>query len=152
MQRRSSGNQRLHEGGKRGGGWDDSAAAWLREMGENGDYGRRYVLDAPMLERIAGRGFETALDVGCGEGRFCRVMQAHGIRTVGVDPTELLIESARRRDPAGDYRLGPAETLDVPAASFDLVVSYLSLVDIPDVAQAAANMVAALRSTSSGWT
>jgi SAM-dependent methyltransferase len=127
------------------GGWDTSAVAWLRAIGEDGDYGRRYVLDAPMLERVAGRGFETALDVGCGEGRFCRIMQAHGIRTVGVDPTEILIESARRRDPAGDYRLGRAESLGVPAASFDVVVSYLSLVDIPDLARAAAGMVEALR-------
>jgi 2-polyprenyl-3-methyl-5-hydroxy-6-metoxy-1,4-benzoquinol methylase len=40
-----------------------------------------------MTARIAGRGFATALDVGCGEGRFCRMMQTAGIATVGIDPT-----------------------------------------------------------------
>jgi hypothetical protein len=52
-------------------------------MGEQGDSGRACVLDRPMLERIHGRRFATALDVGCGEGRFCRMLQAAGIPTVG---------------------------------------------------------------------
>jgi len=65
-------------------GWAGSAAAWIAEQGDDGDYGRRFVLDAPMRERIEGRGFRNALDVGCGEGRFCRIMQRAGIRTIGI--------------------------------------------------------------------
>ncbi|MFK4601984.1 tRNA G46 methylase TrmB [Bradyrhizobium diazoefficiens] len=49
-------------------GWAASAAAWIIEQGEDGDYGRRFVLDAPMRARIEGRGFRNALDVGCGGG------------------------------------------------------------------------------------
>ncbi|MEY2884679.1 MAG: hypothetical protein RL490_2403, partial [Pseudomonadota bacterium] len=60
-------------------GWAESAAAWIADMGETGDFGRRHVLDAPMQARIAGRGHRTALDVGCGEGRFCRALAASGI-------------------------------------------------------------------------
>jgi 2-polyprenyl-3-methyl-5-hydroxy-6-metoxy-1,4-benzoquinol methylase len=126
-------------------GWTDSAAAWLKEQGDDGDYGRKFVLDAPMLARIRGRGFKTALDVGCGEGRFCRMMQREGISAVGIDPTEALIARARTLDADGDYRIGFAETADVAAGSFDLVVSYLTLIDIADLAGAAAKMVAALR-------
>ncbi|SHF94809.1 Methyltransferase domain-containing protein [Kaistia soli DSM 19436] len=124
-------------------GWDESAAAWIDGLGEDGDWARRYVLDAPMLARIAGRGFATAIDIGCGEGRFCRMMQAAGLRTCGIDPTAALIEEARKRDPAGDYRLGRAESLDAGEGSFDLAVSYLSLIDIPglDAAIAAVHRV-----------
>ncbi|WGR74290.1 MULTISPECIES: class I SAM-dependent methyltransferase [unclassified Bradyrhizobium] len=125
-------------------GWADSASAWILEQGEDGDYGRRFVLDAPMRARIEGRGFGRALDVGCGEGRFCRIMQRAGIATTGIDPTEALLARARQMDPHGDYRQGRAETMDVDA-SFDLVVSYLSLIDMPDLRPAIANMVAALR-------
>jgi SAM-dependent methyltransferase len=130
-------------------------------MGDEGDFARRFVLDAPMLERVAGalslsKGADVtlspsngaaaiALDVGCGEGRFCRLMQAHGLRTVGIDPTQALIERARERDPAGDYRIGHAETLDVTPGGFDLVVCYLSLIDIPDLARAAVAITRALR-------
>jgi SAM-dependent methyltransferase len=126
-------------------GWNESAAAWLVEMGNDGDYGRKFVLDAPMLERISPRGFRNALDIGCGEGRFCRLMQNHGIATVGIDPTPALLDRAMELDPKGDYRLGRAEELDMAAGSFDLVVSYLSLIDIPDAARAVAMMVDALR-------
>jgi SAM-dependent methyltransferase len=126
-------------------GWDASADAWLEEVGDAGDFSREFVLDAPMLARVRGRGFRNALDVGCGEGRFCRMLQAAGIATVGIDPTRALLDRARALDPGGDYRLATAETLDVPAASFDLVVSYLTLIDIPDLATATANMLAALR-------
>ncbi|MGT2501125.1 class I SAM-dependent methyltransferase [Bradyrhizobium guangxiense] len=125
-------------------GWAASAAAWIVEQGQDGDYGRRFVLDAPMRARIEGRGFRNALDVGCGEGRFSRIMQRAGIRTTGIDPTEALLARARELDPSGDYRLGRAETTDFEAC-YDLVVSYLSLIDMPDLAAAIARMVAALR-------
>jgi SAM-dependent methyltransferase len=126
-------------------GWPESAAAWIADMGERGDYGREFVLDAPMLARVRGRGFRTALDVGCGEGRFCRMMTACGLRTVGIDPTADLIRQARRRDPDGDYRLGRAEALDLPDDSFDLVVSYVTLVDIEGLGAAVAEMARVLR-------
>jgi SAM-dependent methyltransferase len=114
-------------------------------MGDAGDFGRAFVLDAPMVERVRGRGFGSALDVGCGEGRFCRMMRAFGLRPIGIDPTDELIREARRRDPAGDYRLGRAEALEFADGSFDLAVSYLTLVDIPDVRAGIAEMVRVLR-------
>lgn len=126
-------------------GWPESAAAWIADMGERGDFAREFVLDAPMMERVRGRGFGTALDVGCGEGRFCRMLRACGIEAIGIDPTEELIAHARQRDPEGDYRPGRAEKLDFPDAPFDLVVSYLTLVDIPDIRAAIAEMARVLR-------
>jgi SAM-dependent methyltransferase len=125
--------------------WDNSARAWIDEMGELGDWGRRYVLDAPMLARVRIGGFGRALDLGCGEGRFCRLMQGLGLHTIGIDPTAELIQAARRRDPRGDYRVQSAETLDLTDASVDLVVAYLSLVDIPDLSTAIRQAVRVLR-------
>lgn len=125
-------------------GWEESAGAWIASQGERGDYGREFVLDAPMLARVAAGGFQRALDVGCGEGRFCRMLRARGIRTVGIDPTEALIRHARAQDPDGDYRPGRAEALGFVDASFDLVVSYLTLIDIPDINAGIAEMARVL--------
>jgi SAM-dependent methyltransferase len=127
-------------------GWDQSAAAWIAALGEHGDYTRTHVLDPVMTDRIAGRGFASALDVGCGEGRFCRIMREHGIAPVGIDPTCALLDVARQRDPAGDYRRGRAEDLPFPNEQFDLVISYLSLIDIADVERAIAEMARVLKS------
>jgi SAM-dependent methyltransferase len=125
-------------------GWNESASAWIAALGERGDYTREFVLDPPMIEHLRERHFTRALDVGCGEGRFCRIMQQLGIQTVGIDPTEALLNLARERDPKGDYRIGRAEKLDFPDASFDLVVSYLTLIDIPDIAAAISEMARVL--------
>lgn len=123
-------------------GWPESARAWIAQIED--DYSRKYVLDQPMLERIEETGFRTALDVGCGEGRFCRMLRERGLKTVGIDPTEELIQRARSRDPGGDYRTGRAEALDFPDGSFDLVISYLTLIDIADFKAAIAEMARVL--------
>jgi 2-polyprenyl-3-methyl-5-hydroxy-6-metoxy-1,4-benzoquinol methylase len=59
-------------------------------MGEFGDFGRRYVLDPVMLPRALSRSPKKALDVGCGEGRFCRMLKPHGVGVTGIDPTPAL--------------------------------------------------------------
>lgn len=113
------------------GGWAASSEAWVDLQGSGGDWSRRHVLDAAMLQLC-----DTAtnvVDIGCGEGRFCRMMTARGLSPIGVDPVERLVEEARRRDPQGDYRLGRAEALPLEDASVGTAVSYLSLVDIPDL-------------------
>jgi SAM-dependent methyltransferase len=122
------------------GGWEESAQAWIDLVGERGDWAREHVLDPVMHARIDAGRFVNALDVGCGEGRFCRVLKAKGIDTIGIDSTPPLLATARQRDPDGDYRLGRAEQLEFAAASFDLVVSYITLVDIPDFRAAIAEM------------
>lgn len=125
-------------------GWDASAEAWVASVGEEGDWARRFVLDAPMMARVRASGARRSLDVGCGEGRFCRMMAAGGIATVGVDPVALFLRRARERHPTGDYREGFAEALPVPDGAFDLVVSYITLVDMPDIGRAIPEMARAL--------
>jgi SAM-dependent methyltransferase len=126
-------------------GWESSAQAWIDSIGERGDWGRQHVLDPVMLGRVANGHFGNALDVGCGEGRFCRMLKAAGVRATGIDPMRRFIDVARQRDPEGDYRLGNAEALEFADASFDLVVSYITLVDIPDFRAAIREMARVLR-------
>ena len=126
-------------------GWNESAQAWIASMGERGDWSREHVLDAAMLGRIEKRAYSAALDVGCGEGRFCRLLRQRGIETIGIDPTLALLEEARRRDPGGQYLPGRAEKLQFADSRFDLVVSCLSLIDIPDFRAAIREMTRVLQ-------
>ena len=126
-------------------GWQSSAQAWITDQGEKGDFGRRYVLDPVMLPRALARSPQNALDIGCGEGRFCRMLSPHGVAVTGLDPTPALLEAARARDPQGTYIEAPAERLPFPPETFDLVVSYLSLIDIPDIATAIPEMARVLK-------
>lgn len=122
-------------------GWEQSAAAWIASLGRNGDFSRQFVLDRPMLQRIDRRRPKKVLDVGCGEGRFCRMLRGRGIETVGVDPVKTLIDYARSLDADGKYQPGDAEALDFPDASFDMAVAYLTLLDIDNIDSAVAEIV-----------
>ena len=127
-------------------GWQTSAEAWIADMGEHGDFGRRYVLDRVRLPRAVARSPKAVLDVGCGEGRFCRMLRRVGVvSTTGIDPTPALIAAARARDIEGNYVEAAAEHLPFGDDSFDLVVSYLTLIDIPDLQAAIREMARVLR-------
>jgi SAM-dependent methyltransferase len=97
-----------------------------------------------MLARVAAKTFRSALDIGCGEGRFCRMLAARGIATTGIDPTAALIAQARHRHPEGSYHVAPAEALPLPDSAFDLVICYLSLIDIDDLPTAIAEIIRVL--------
>jgi SAM-dependent methyltransferase len=114
-------------------GWLSSSQAWIDRMPEGGDFAREFILDKPMLERTELSGAAKMLDIGCGDGRFCRMAKKIGISTVGVDPIKPFIERARSRDPDGKYFTGFAENLPFSDGEFDLAVFYLSLIDIDDM-------------------
>ncbi|HXU22849.1 MAG TPA: methyltransferase domain-containing protein, partial [Tepidiformaceae bacterium] len=76
-----------------GPGWEASAAAWTRFVDE-GDLNRTYLLDPVMLELSGNVSGQLVLDVGCGEGRFSRLLQARGAHVVAIDPTPSLIREA----------------------------------------------------------
>jgi SAM-dependent methyltransferase len=121
-------------------GWAVSADAWITLVNEVGEFGRQHVLDQPMLRRISDKDFQKVLDVGCGEGRFCRQLSKPGRQVIGIDPIASLIEHARDLDPQGDYRLGKAEDIAFADGTFDLVISYLTFIDIPDIAKGISEM------------
>ncbi len=126
------------------GGWNESAEAWIKFV-DDGDPNRTHLLDAIMLELCGKLSGRQVLDVGCGEGRFCRMLKSRGARPVGIDRTLRLLEEARVRDPKGTYQVADAENLPFPNASFDLCISYIALVDIKDYLRAIAEMARVLK-------
>ena len=114
------------------GGWADSAPAWLRII-ERGDPNREVLLDPVMLAEVGDVAGLRVLDLGCGEGRFSRLLAARGATPIGLDLTEALLDVARSKaGPAERYVRASGEALPFTGVNFDLVVSYLSLIDIPD--------------------
>jgi SAM-dependent methyltransferase len=69
------------------------------------------------------------LDLGCGFGWFCRWAREHGAAHVcGIDVSEKMLARARATTPdvAIAYERADMETVQLPAASFDLVYSSLA--------------------------
>jgi 2-polyprenyl-3-methyl-5-hydroxy-6-metoxy-1,4-benzoquinol methylase len=125
--------------------WDKSTAAWLAHLSEDGDRGRKYVLDAPMMATVRDTCAKTALDVGGGEGRFCRMMATEGVQTTGIDPTQSLLDAAKAKHADGSYEKARAEALPFTDDTFDLTVSYVALIDIPGHTAAISEMARVTR-------
>jgi SAM-dependent methyltransferase len=127
------------------GGWTESAKAWI-DVIDRGDPNRLLLLDPVMLQLAGEVARLRVLDVGCGEGRFCRLLSEAGARCTGLDVSTPLVQAARSRSGLNDsYVVGAGGSLPFDDATFDLVVSYVSLIDIPDFRSAIAEFARVLR-------
>ncbi len=77
-----------------------------------------------VLERAGVGPGMRLLDVGCGAGKAAQRAAALGARVAGIDAAPLLLEIARERVPAGDFRVSDLEDLPFAAASFDVVTGF----------------------------
>ena len=92
-------------------------------------------------------------------------MAAKGAVVTGVDPVPEFINHARSLDPDSSYVEAGAESLPFDDGSFDLVLSYLSIIDISDLKSAASEIsrvltdsgklvivtISNMISTTTGW-
>lgn len=145
--------------------WIESAGAWIAEQGANGDWSRRAILDPALETILSGVQNKAILDLGCGEGRYSRTLKNKGAMVTGIDPVPKFIEYARSLDSESRYVEGTAESLPFADGSFDIVLSYLSFVDIVDLKTTASEITRVLRdrgelvivtisnlaSTTAGW-
>jgi ubiquinone/menaquinone biosynthesis C-methylase UbiE len=85
------------------------------------------------IEQLEGT---KVLDMGCGAGRFCRIAADRGANISGLDATATFVQIARKRIPAGDFRVGDIEHLPWPDNSFDVVTGFNSFIFAADFAGA----------------
>jgi SAM-dependent methyltransferase len=125
---------------------DDSetlAAAWERHADDWGQWARTPGHDSywrfhrdKFLRLIPPPGRRT-LDLGCGEGRLSRDLKALGHRVTAVDRSETLARLAAEADSELDVRVADAARLPFEDGDFDLVVAFMSLMDMDDMAGSA---------------
>jgi SAM-dependent methyltransferase len=127
------------------GGWIDSARAYINFQDAE-DPNRTLLLDPIMLDLCGDVAGKRVLDLGCGEGRFCRMLAERGALCTGIDLISEMARIARSRDASPNrYAIAEAARLPFRDASFDLAVSYVTLVDIPDFRGAIAECTRVLR-------
>ncbi len=111
--------------------WQQSAREWVRFVDE-GDENRTHLLDGPMLEACGKVDGLKVLDVGCGEGRFARMLSERGAEVFGVDFVPEFALEAKRRRSGKAFAKGRGEAIPFRSDAFDLVVSYVVLCHVPD--------------------
>jgi len=114
--------------------WDENAEAWTALARAGYDVYRDFV-NTPafmaMLPDVAGL---QGLDIGCGEGHNTRLLAQRGAGVTALDISTAFIERAvetERNEPAGiRYLRASATELPFPAARFDFVTAFMSIMDV----------------------
>jgi SAM-dependent methyltransferase len=116
--------------------WEAEAGAWTRWVRTPGhDEWHRRLNWPAFLALLPGPGRLT-LDLGCGEGRGGLALRERGHRVIGVDAAPTLAGLARQTGAYEEVHLADAVALPLADGAVDLVVAYMSLHDMDDVAGA----------------
>ena len=86
----------------------------------------------PLLAAAGVRAGHRVLDLACGPGYLAAAAAARGAEVVALDLSTAMAAEARRRHPGLDVRIGPAEAVDLPSASFDRVLMSFGVSHVAD--------------------
>ncbi|HEX4215422.1 MAG TPA: methyltransferase domain-containing protein [Candidatus Dormibacteraeota bacterium] len=114
--------------------WERIASAYVRTQGERTGRYIRDRLRAELWDMFGDVRDRSVLDVGCGDGWLTAELVAAGASVTGVDGFSTLLEEARRVCPeAALIRHDLLEGLPDLPGGFDLAVSSMVLMDLPDL-------------------
>ena len=88
---------------------------------------------------------ESALDVGTGTGHYACALASRGLRVIGVDSSEAMLNVARAKGAPVVWQWGEAESLVFSDNTFDLVLSITALEFALDAPRALGEMFRVLR-------
>ncbi|MDB5333232.1 MAG: hypothetical protein JWP03_4383 [Phycisphaerales bacterium] len=127
--------------------WGDVANWYDQLVGESGSEYQREVVIPGVLRMLALREGDTAVDIACGQGVLCRILQDRGVRMTGVDAATELIAAARTRGPeAIRYYVGDARKLNfLPEAHFSAAACMLAIQNIHPIQGVFTGVARALR-------
>lgn len=71
---------------------------------------------------------KSALDIGCGEGRYLKYLKDHGFQVAGIDSSEKAVEVTRRLvDETDRIQVADMYQFGIPANQYDLIISVASI-------------------------
>jgi len=118
--------------------WDREARIWAEVVRGHTDVYREGLALPAFLELVGDVKDRAALDIACGEGSVTRELARMGAKLTAIDLSPAMIELAadeEAREPLGiRYCVGNSARMDaIEPASFDLVVSFMAIMDIASV-------------------
>ena len=116
--------------------WSGVADWYDNLVGESGsEYHQKVVLPG-VLRLLAIEAGDPVIDVACGQGVLCRLLEQRRAEVTGVDAAEPLVEAARQRGPASiRYYAGDARDLSfLPQSSFVAAACVLAIQNIHPLA------------------
>lgn len=127
--------------------WDQVAGWYDQLVGDAGSEYHQHVVLPGVMRLLAPQPGQHAVDVACGQGVLCRLLQMRGVKVTGLDAATGLIESARKRGPADiEYHIHDARDLAfLPAAQADMASCVLAIQNIHPIQSMLAGVAGALK-------
>ncbi len=134
--------------------WDKNADLWAELVRKGWDTYREYFNNPAFLKFMGDVKGKKVLDIGCGEGYNTRILARKGAQITGIDISPRMIEHAREheaQEPLGiQYRIASFSDLSVfDDGGFDLVVSFMALMDSPNLESTSKEIFRVLQSGGS---
>ena len=80
-----------------------------------------------LIEHLRPKKDGIYLDIGCGTGNYTNELERNGIRLIGIDPSEKMLEKARLKNKRIDWRIGTAENIELPDNSVNGIIGSLTI-------------------------
>jgi SAM-dependent methyltransferase len=94
------------------------------------DWSQRRAVDR-LLRRIGSLAGKSALDVGCGTGRWSRLLASRGADVLAVDRSSAMLDVAAQRTTGVRFARMEATSLDLPSDSVDLALQVTMIQHLP---------------------
>src|SRR5262245_8391071 len=101
--------------------WEQVAGWYDQLVGEAGSEYHAQVVLPGVMRLLDPKPGQKIIDLACGQGVLCRMLQKKGAEATGIDAAESLISAARQRGPADiRYEVADARELEfLPPDAFD---------------------------------
>ncbi len=85
------------------------------------------LLTENLIKHLAPQKEGIYLDIGCGTGSYTIEFQKRGFQFIGIDPSKKMLEKAKNRNNAIEWRIGSAEHTGLQANHVDGIIGSLTI-------------------------
>lgn len=133
-------------------GWSTTDFETLDSFGEFGDFARQHLLNPALFSLLGSIEGKRILDAGCGQGYLSRLLAKKGAIVTGLEPARDFIQYAinkEEKEKLGITYIKEDLSKFKLEEQFDVVVSNMVFMDIPDYKKAIHNCVKSLKKSGS---
>lgn len=123
--------------------WEDVASQWIAWVREP-DHDSYWTFHRRRLLELVPEPGRLTIDVGCGEGRVGRDLEARGHTVIGVDSSPSLVRACADHPDGHPALVGDAARLPLRTGIADVAVAFMSLHDVDDLEGAVAEVARVL--------
>lgn len=129
--------------------WSDATKFIIDKATDNGDFYRQHVINPALFKLLGEIKGKNILDAGSGEGYLSRYLARQGAKVTALEPAEGLIKHAIEREKKENlgitYIQADLSNWKDDPNYFDVVVSNMVFMDIPDYQEAMKNCIYSLK-------